>query len=200
MILLLIVLSCSIGPEKSPVKAGVIGSESPEAKVQKRGEYLKETRPKAFASLEERPTYSPVSTILLPHSPFIPPKAIPPRAYRRVAPILFLNSVGDIPKARRNYFPKKERLRKPRSSDIFVSGASLGRRDLYRSAPGKSSIGPSPSVVSVLLVDTRVDRVEARLPLLALAYSPLSTDLLLSAFTTTYSLIGTKRIRFDPEG
>ena len=35
MILLLIVLSCSIGPEKSPVKAGVISSENPEAKVQK---------------------------------------------------------------------------------------------------------------------------------------------------------------------
>ena len=120
MILLLIVLSCSIGPEKCPVKAGVIGSESPEAKVQKRGEYLKEIRPKAFATLEERPTYSHASTILLPHSSFLPPKAIPPRAHGRGAPILFLNSVGDIPKARRQYFPKKERLGKPRSSQISV--------------------------------------------------------------------------------
>lgn len=77
MILLLIVLSCSIGPEKSPVKAGVIGSESPEAKVQKRGEYLKETRPKAFATLEARLTHSPASAILLPHSPFIPPQGNP---------------------------------------------------------------------------------------------------------------------------
>ena len=77
MILLLIVLSCSIGPEKCPVKAGVTSSESPEAKVQKRGEYLKETRPKAFATLEARLTYSPASTILLPHSPFLSPQGNP---------------------------------------------------------------------------------------------------------------------------
>ena len=60
---------------------------------------------------------------------------------------------------------------------------------------GKGSYGPSPSVVFVRLVGIRVDGVEARLPYLALAYSPYFIALLLSAFPIAYSLIGMQRIR-----
>ena len=83
MILLLIVLSCSIGPEKCPAKAGVIGSENPEAKVQKRGEYLKETRPTAFAHLVTPfrtcpPSPSPSNRIVFRfRSPFPSPETGP---------------------------------------------------------------------------------------------------------------------------
>ncbi len=96
MILLLNILSCSIGPEKCPVKAGIIGSENPEAKVQKRGEYLKETRPKAFARLpvlfRSCPPSPPVS---LPScSPSLPQKrdlpspfGLPPSSIPHICPV-----------------------------------------------------------------------------------------------------------------
>ena len=90
MILLLTILSCSIGPEKCPVKAGVIGSENLEAKVQKRGEYLKETSPKAFARLVAPfrscpPSPSPLASISIHfRPPLLPLSPLPPFPRNRI--------------------------------------------------------------------------------------------------------------------